>query len=289
MIVVDSKNPRGIVWLASYPKSGNTWIRAFLYALYRLGRGDSLETVNLNRMNDFQRSDTDAALYAPFLPGKITEVDRSAIAAARPRVQQAIARDARGLVLVKTHNARIRDRSHPLINAAASTGAIYVLRNPLDVAISFAKFMGVPIDEAITAMETPGFGTNLTESVAYTIFGTWSENVASWTERPEPAVHVVRYEDLLERPRESFAAIARHVRMAPPPEHLDEAIAFCSFDNLRRLERRDGVKDKPSEATEFFRAGRAGQWRDELTATQIERVTARHGVQMRRFGYLPAS
>jgi hypothetical protein len=287
MIVVDPENPRGIVWLPSYPKSGNTWVRAFIYALLRVQAGDPPAAIDINEMNRFQRSELDPSIYARHLPGPIMSVDRALVAAARPRVHEDIAREARGLVLIKTHNARGTDHGHPLVNTRVSTGAIYVIRNPLDVAISFAKFQGVSIDRAITDMATSSFGTNLSPTTLHTIFGTWSEHVESWTGREDPAVHVTRYEDMLERPRETFAALTRHLRMAPTVEEIDAAIDLSSFDRLRAAEQRGGFRERPDTAQLFFRAGRAGQWRDQLTRAQVDRIVRRHGTQMARFGYLP--
>jgi hypothetical protein len=287
MIVVDPRNPRGIVWLPSYPKSGNTWVRAFLYALLRVQAGDAPADIDINEMNRFQRSELNPSIYARHLPGAIMTVDRAAIAAARPRVHADIAREAKGLVLIKTHNARGLDHGHPLVNTRVSTGAIYVIRNPLDVAISFAKFRSVSIDQAITDMATSSFGSDLSATALHTIFGTWSEHVASWTVPENPAVHVTRYEDMLARPRETFTALTRHLRMAPAAAEIEAAIELSSFDRLRAAEQRGGFRERPETTQAFFRAGRSGQWRDQLTAAQVDRIVTQHRTQMARFGYLP--
>jgi hypothetical protein len=278
---------RGIVWLASYPKSGNTWVRAFLYALIRLQRGDSVESIDINNMDDFRRSDLTADLYRPFLSGPIAQVDRREIAAARPKVQAKIAGEAKGLVLVKTHNARISDREYPLVNLAASVGAVYILRNPLDVVVSFAAFAGISIDASIDALATPYYGQDLTETQVFTIFDTWSQHVASWTLPRHAAVHVVRYEDLIERPSEAFRAIATHLLMQPTSPQLEEAIALSSFDRLKDAEGKSGFNENADTASVFFRKGQPNQWQTVLSATQVDRVVKEHGVQMERFGYLP--
>ena len=78
------------------------------------------------------------------------------IAATRPRVQAGIVKALGRPVFVKTHNANARDHGFPIINMAASAGAVYIVRNPLDVAISFAAFSATTIDEVIGSMGTPG-------------------------------------------------------------------------------------------------------------------------------------
>lgn len=288
MIVVDPKNPKGLVWLASYPKSGNTWLRAFLYGLYRVILGDAPDEIDVNRMNDFSTDERALALYERYVEGPPEEAAAETIAAARPRVQEDIFKAANGTALMKTHNARIRDRGWPLINQNVSAGAIYVVRNPLDVVISFAHFRAESIDRCIVDMATPGFGVGTSSDGVYFVTGTWSEHVRSWTATPHPAVHVVRYEDLLDKPAESFAAVAAHVLMRPTADQLEKAIALAAFDRLRKAEQDKGFREKPETAERFFRAGRAHQWREVLTEAQVERIVADHREQMARFGYLPA-
>lgn len=288
VIRVNQSNPKGIVWLASYPKSGNTWVRAFLYALYHAIRGDLPDEIDVNKMNDFTANDRNVELFRKYLSGPPETADPGEIAAARPRVQSDIVGAANGTVLLKTHNALGSDHGYPMINLDVSAGAVYVVRDPLDVAISFSHFRNEAIDTIIADMATPGFGIRTNrETVSYTM-DTWSNHVLSWTERPNPVVHVVRYEDLLAQPVAAFGAIARHVLMDPTPEQLGQAIDLASFDRLQKAEASTGFQEKPATAGQFFRAGRAGQWREILSADQVRRIVADHRDQMRRFGYLPA-
>jgi hypothetical protein len=161
------------------------------------------------------------------------------------------------------------------------------VRNPLDVAISFAHFRNVPIDQIIIDMATPGFGVGAGDNHVGFTTDTWSNHVRSWTERPNPVVLAVRYEDLLAEPVAAFGAIASHVLMRPTPEQLNQAIERTSFKRLKQAETEAGFAEKPRTADEFFREGRADQWREVLSAEQINRIVADHGDQMRRFGYLP--
>jgi len=286
-IQVNPANPKGLVWLASYPKSGNTWVRAFLYGLYHAILGDLADDIDINKMDDLSVNDRDADHFRKYLSAPPESVDSLEIAEARPKVQADIAREANGTVLIKTHNALAYDRGFPLINLDVSAGAVYLVRNPLDVAISFAHFRNVPIDTVIADMATPGSGVGSNNTLVYYTADTWSTHVRSWTERPNPVVLVVRYEDLLAEPRDGFAAIARHVRMAPTPEQLDQAIELASFRRLRKAEAAGGFRERPEHAERFFREGRAGQWREVLTPSQVDRIVADHGEQMARFGYLP--
>jgi len=103
------------------------------------------------------------------------------------------------------------------------------------------------------------------------------------TRRP---VHLMRYEDMLANPERSFAALAQFLRLKPSAEQLKRAIAKSSFSELRRQEEQRGFKERPANATHFFREGRAGQWHEVLSQKQVENICSVHAPVMQRFGYL---
>ena len=215
MLRVDPRNPRGIVWLASYPRSGSTWMRVFLNALYQVLFRPEPATIDLNRLSSLEASDLEVARYEAVLGRRARDITPDMIAAARPQVQMRIAAEAGGLVLVKTHNAMREDRGVPMINKRASAGGIYIVRNPLDCAVSLAEFRGIPVDQAITDMATPGFANYGTKKSVYWICGSWSENVASWTAAAGGPILAVRYEDMLDKPQEAFGGVAAHLGFTP--------------------------------------------------------------------------
>lgn len=281
--------PSGIVWIASYPKSGNTWARAFLHNLVRL-RNREPGQQDINEMGRFSTWELDKSRYAEFLGFEPDNAaHRAEIAATRHAVHRQIADSAQGVVFVKTHNGLVTDRGHATINFAVTAGAVYVVRNPLDVAISYAHHSSVSLDAAIDRMgvadaETPG-----TDTSVYEVQGSWSQHVWSWTRHPHRALHVMRYEDMLADPQKTFGALARHLRLDPTRHHLTRAVARSSFASLQAQEEEKGFRERPPTADRsFFREGRAGQWREVLTTHQIDRVVRDHGEQMQRFGYLPS-
>lgn len=275
----------GIVWLASYPKSGNTWTRAFLHNLLGLLEGKDIEH-DINEINEFTTWDLAAKRYEPHLGKPVEGASRAEIAAARPKVQKEIAAQTAGMALVKTHHALVMDRGQPTLNFAVTSGAIYLVRNPLDVAISFAHHMNTDIDTAIDQMAVEDMETEVSEKSVYEVYGSWSQHVRSWTAKPHRAICVVRYEDMLERPFETFARLSRHLLLRPTPEQIDQAIDRSSFARLQAQEEARGFREKPDAAKRFFREGRAGQWRQQLSRRQIRRVVQAHAQQMQRFGYL---
>lgn len=287
MIVLDPLTRKGIVWLASYPKSGNTWLRAFLYGLYHTLVGDPPDEIDVNEMDTLLVNDRAWRNFEKYLGRPIQEAAIEEIAAVRPKVHADIMQAVNGPVLVKTHNAFIEDRGFPLVTPAVTAGSVYLVRNPLDVAISFARYRGEPTDVIIDDMANDAFGTNNDEKNVYYITTSWSEHVTSWTARNDPTVYVARYEDMLERPVETFSAIANHILMPHTPEQLQRAIDLAGFDRLRAAEAKVEFTERSPSGEAFFRAGRAGQWRDVLTEDQVNRIIDAHGEVMRRFGYLP--
>jgi hypothetical protein len=278
----------GIVWIASYPKSGNTWARAFLHNLVRLRNGESGEQ-DINDMARFSTWELDRKRYGDILGFEPDNaLHRSEIAATRAAVHQRIADSTQGLVLIKTHNALVMDRGHSVINFSVTAGAIYVVRNPLDVAISYAHHSGSSLDAAIDRLAAQDAETDGSDTSVYEVHGSWSQHTWSWTRNPHRALHVVRYEDMLADPQQAFAAIARHLQITSTRRHLVRAIEHSSFARLQAQEREKGFRERPPQADQnFFREGRAGQWKDVLTPAQVDRIVHDHGEQMQRFGYLP--
>src|SRR5581483_12119488 len=119
MIRLDPRNPRGILWIASYPRSGNTWMRIFLYALRKATSGEPSEEIRLADVRKLERSDVALPDYER-LAGRPLEPMSPIIARLRPKIQMDIARANKRVVTVKTHNAFMSDRGHPMINPQAS-------------------------------------------------------------------------------------------------------------------------------------------------------------------------
>lgn len=283
----EKTGPTGILWLASYPKSGNTWTRALLNNLLKIIQDEDEGTPqNINRMSEYTIWDISAKPYEKLLGKPPKEVDRAEIARVRPQVQEQIAERTDGLAMVKTHHALVMDRGVPTINFEITSGAVYIVRNPLDVAISFANHLGSTIDRAIEEMGIRNLETGVSETSVYEVYGSWSQHVESWTRKPHRAIYVMRYEDMLEHPMATFGGLARHLLLPATKEQLQVAIDRSSFEELRKQEEEAGYREKPDSAERFFRSGKAGEWRHTLTPDQVRRIVQDHHVQMARFGYL---
>jgi hypothetical protein len=273
----------GILWLASYPKSGNTWLRAFL-ANYL---ADSTEPLSPNEITRYSSSDTLVQPYEEVAGKPAASLSEDEIRRLRPETQMRLATSSTKTVPVKTHNLLGHEGGVPLILPQATAGAIYILRNPLDVAVSFAYHTDGDLDtsaRALTDRQTVMEGEPA-RGLLPSFVGSWTLHVRSWTETPGLNAHVVRYEDMLTRPREVFAALTRFLGMPEEPERLRRAIEFSSFDTLKQGEAREGFLEAAS-GREFFRSGRTGGWREVLSEAQAQRIIAGNAQIMRKFGYL---
>jgi hypothetical protein len=98
---------------------------------------------------------------------------------------------------------------------------------------------------------------------------------------------VVRYEDLLDKPRTHFKRVVKFLGLKPTPERLERAIKFSSFRVLKAQEEKGGFKERPAVSKAFFREGKSEQWRTKLTPEQVRQIISDHREQMERFGYIP--
>lgn len=272
-----------LIWLASYPKSGNTWMRGFLHNLFR----NEPEPVDINKLSDFCLGESAAQWYARHADRPLAELSDEEIARMRPIVHRDFTTVFPDSVFVKTHNYLGEWCGVPLHTMEVTAGGIYVLRNPLDVAISVSHHFGETIDEAIEHLGNDKTMMGGVETHVLEIHRSWSTHVRSWTEHPSPQLFVVRYEDLLQKPRKYFKQVANFLGLKPSSERLERAIRNSSFKALKEIEQKKGFKERSKKAESFFREGRAEQWREVLTPDQVRRVIADHHEQMARFGYIP--
>jgi hypothetical protein len=273
----------GIIWLASYPKSGNTWLRSFLHNFLRAED----RSYDINRLTDLTAGESMTELYRALDPALGENYTDDRIRELRPLVHRAISRRSPDNVLVKTHNALVEVDDAPLISLDITAGAIYVVRNPLDVAISFSHHNRTTVDNIIEFMNTSSAATTSNATNVYEFYDTWSGHVASWTATPSATLHVMRYEDMLANPQKSFAAVVKFLGIEAPRQRIEKAVRLSSFQVLKEQERRQGFRERPRAMEAFFREGKAGQWRKVLSKEQVAAIVAAHREQMERFGYVP--
>jgi aryl sulfotransferase len=273
----------GIWWLASYPKSGNTWLRVALATLLS-GRPADINTMPFVRVIANNRARFDTALGIE--SADLTAEQETNL---RPRAYELWAADAAQPLYCKTHDTyRRTPAGEPLFPTAATLGAVYVVRDPRAVAVSLANHLAEPIDKAIARMEDPAAGLWISSPRLSTQlsqqYGNWRDHIDSWLGAPFP-VHLLRYEDMHGDPQAAFAAVAAFLGLSSDRERVATAVDAASFSRLQAQERAVGFVEKPIQAAAFFREGRVDGWRQVLTAEQNARIVEANEPVMRRLGY----
>ncbi len=272
-----------LIWIAAYPKSGTTWLRAFLNNYIR----DLPTPYDVNSVKDLSTGESGAALYRIYDPRPASRYAVADVQRMRPLVHRQLAAENKGLFFVKTHNALLTVAGVSLVTPEVTSGAIYIVRDPRDVAVSYSHHLGRPIDEVIRFMADPDAATGGTDAKVYERLSSWSAHVHFWTRKPNPRLHVMRYEDMVAAPAASFGAVVRFLGHEPAGPRLARAIEFSSFDVLRGQEQEHGFAERPVEsAAPFFRVGQVGQWRTQLTASQRARIEENHQPLMQKWKYL---
>ena len=272
----------GIIWLASYPKSGNTWMRAFLATYIE----NPVSPLDINDLPNYALGDSRADCYEPFAEKPVIGLTLAELAALRPKVQDWFAKSQAGNVFVKTHNMIARVAGEPLIAPKPTAGAIYILRNPLDVCVSFAHHFQITLDEAATILCEKNNRIPRDEKTVPQYIGSWGQNVMSWMNAAGMILHVVRYEDMLLNPADTFASAVKFLDLPLEDDRLKRALDFTSFQSLKEQEKEKRFIEGHKDGRAFFREGRAGVWRERLTGEQVTRIIEANHRAMRRFGYL---
>ncbi|KRS12449.1 sulfotransferase [Roseovarius atlanticus] len=272
---------RSIVWLASYPKSGNTWMRIFL-ANYL---SDAQKPLHINQIQQFGFGDSKPEQYRAAAGRPVDFSSPEATLHLRDRVLQRIVANNADVNFVKTHNCRNIAFGTELIPPRFTRQAIYILRNPLDLLLSYARHYGMSHAETAEAIGRADNANAPDATTTWQFLGSWSDHVKDWTQGGAFPVLALRYEDLLDDPQTHFAKTLDFMGVPVVPERLDRAIRFASFDELKKQEDAGGFSEKSPNADRFFAKGQAGQWKDELDPALVTKVRREHKRMMKKYGY----
>ncbi|HYP04706.1 MAG TPA: sulfotransferase domain-containing protein [Bryobacteraceae bacterium] len=213
------------------------------------------------------------------------EIDRL-----RPPALDALAAEVGSRVYQKVHCGYTRAiDGQPLFAGRTARGAIYIVRDPRDVAVSLAHFSGVDIDRAIDSLNstdsclgqhTRRQGTQLRQQ----LLG-WTGHVQSWLDQTDIPVHLIRFEDLKSDTTGEFRRALDFLGEQASGDQVIAAVEHSDIRELRAQEQRSGFRERWLPSVTFFRRGEAGSWRDELSPEQSMRIVEANAPMMQRLGY----
>ncbi len=260
-------NLNRIIWLASFPKSGNTWLRLLL-ANYFMPKG---EEIHINNIFRFTTADTRQDFFDKAAGRPFHARDAHDWLSMRPKALRLIAASKPGHHFVKTHSKIARIEGQALIPPELTAGAVYVCRNPFDVAISYARHLSLDIDGAIGKMADES-ALNASKTNLLTAVGRWDTHIDSWVNAQGMWRHVMRYEDMDANIETALRGLLGFLKAPVETGRLRRAIRLAKFENLQRQEKSKGFRERPAGMKQFFVSGRPGGWRETLTPAQIGRI-----------------
>ena len=275
-----------VTWLASYPKSGNTWVRALLTPFLEGGDKElAVDRIGCDASPRF-RNALDWRLAVDCSLMRLDEVEEY-----HPELSLQLCRSRAGVpAAVKVHSANTRNRDGVLLFPPEAGSVVYIVRNPLDVAASVAPFFDWTIERTAEVMADESYILNDVPDRPSTMLPerllSWSGHVRSWLDGGGPPVHLVRYEDLHSDTEASLNGILRFMGLTPDAARVRRAVEETGFDRLQSQEAQTGFpQHSPTARAPFFRRGKAGGWREEVPSEVALRLVQDHRDMMLRLGY----
>ena len=274
-----------IIWLASYPKSGNTWVRLFLDYLFSSKKEFNINSAHIKQF----------PLREHFkdLTTNIEDVNELA-------KYYTIAQDKLNLdnevKIFKTHNAlwKLNDR-YSFTNTRNTLGIIYIVRDPRNVVTSILNYYRKEnYDNAFNFLKNDKvIGGTEDENGVPTLIASWSNHYNSWKKFKKNYL-LVRYEDLLSNPKEEFLKITNFLSSISnfkfEYQRIIKAIDLCEFKNLSKQEDLNGFKGNPSNNQylnkKFFNLGPKNKWEILLNKDIQSNIEQTFNKEMLELGYL---
>lgn len=276
---------KNLIWLASYPKSGSTWLRAFLSNLSFA----TDEPVSISQMTPKYWANDKRLIekYADFEPSELTDDE---VFKLRPEIYKQHSIASPNFPYLKIHDAfYVNEGNAPLIPLECTYKVVYMVRNPLDIVVSFAHHQQQSFDEIIQFMSNSkavlGKDSYQYNPNSLEVLLSWTEHVTSWLNSKTDLL-VIKYEDMQLEPLETFSSLVKFLELDYSEKAIKRAIAFSDFNILREQEIKEGFSEKNLNSNnKFFRKGKMGSGREELSLDQIERIRLDHREVMGRFNY----
>jgi len=279
-----------IIWLASYPKSGNTWLRSLL-ASYYFSKDGSFDFKLLDNIDQFPSTqffrDKKNTFSAP--------EDTSNLWLSE---QEKINQDNK-IRFLKTHNALCKINSNSFTNEKNTLAGIYIIRDPRNIVTSLANHYQVDVNKAFDFMKDEKKA--LIEKVNERYLGfvpilSWALHQESWIKCTKFPILTIRYEDLQLETFQTFIKVIKFINKLSNLENLinetkaKKSIISCEFEKLKKLENKNGfseamVDKKTKKKISFFNLGRKNDYKRLLQTNLIDEMSSLYNQQIKKFNY----
>tara|TARA_B100001057_G_scaffold370543_1_gene374472 strand:+ start:6043 stop:6885 length:843 start_codon:yes stop_codon:yes gene_type:complete len=279
-----------IIWLASYPKSGNTLVRSLLSGYFFSKEGEFNFDL-LRRIDQFPNKKLFDELKIDL--SNRDEVEKNYIEA-----QKIINKDEKSLQFWKTHNAFCKlQGKYNFTDLQNTTGVIYIVRDPRNVVSSYSNHYQKTIDQSVKDLnENLEIRQSINDKLPVLI-GSWKFHYNSWKQLKSLNKYLlVKYEDLLSDTEKTFLNILEFIKEVSGAQieidrdKIHKVINNTSFSNIKKLEDKFGFKeakkDKNGKIINFFNLGPKNNWKNSLSNETIKKVETYFADEMKEIGYL---
>ena len=275
-----------ITFIASYMKSGNTWVRSIICSLLNNG---NFKLEDLKKIKLFSQEIFFSKLDNPYFQ-KDGNLDFNFVSKNWIKAQQIINNSGSEEVkFFKTHSARGLINGNYFTDKSVCKGFVYLIRDPRDICISLSKHMNIDIDKAIDIML---FQNNFVTSVfkVNEAVCTWRNHLESWVNFNSVPKLILKYEDMILNQQKTIEQISIFLNLIHNNELninsqiIEKTMKNTSFNNLQNLEKTNGFIE--STNNNFFRKGKADQWKNILSKDQIKIIESNLKTTMLGLGYL---
>lgn len=272
--------------MASYPKSGNTWLRAFLTNLIEKRQ----EPASINALLPKYFA-SNKILLEKVSGLEVSELTHEELDHLRSQVYRFLAEKSTVSTYMKIHDINYpKTNGSPLIPYDIISKVIYVVRNPLDIVSSLAFHQNCSADTAIDQMLTENYvlgASSHFQPKVPEVIGPWSQHVSHWTTAKGFDCITLRYEDMQAIPFGTFSSLAEFLQLNFEPPAIEKAIELSNFQILKNQEVHTVFSERNPQAQRFFRQGNTGSWKKELSSKQVDRIVSSCHEMMAVHGYLP--
>ena len=270
-----------ILWLSSFPKSGNTWLRSLISCYLDEDRNKTVFE-KIKKIERFPSpSHFKGILNLDILKNNELEICKYWITA-----QEKINLSGEFKIL-KTHNFGGSQKGNWFTNSENTCGFIYIVRDPRSVATSYAHHINIPFEKSVEIICNENqFEAN--EKNLIEIRSSWRVNYLSWKNRDYPKL-IIKYEELFTNTFDVFYKILKFLsnfkKIEIEKNKIKETIKMCSFESLSKLENLIGFNEREGEEN-FFRKGMINEWEKSLSKDLIKKIENNFKDEMISLGYL---